>query len=86
MSIIAVLERIRAEFREMPGLRLTAAQMGRLCGIEKATCQEVLDTLVGVKVLRVNANGLYALHHDEVARRRVAKAEFRTDARVQEAS
>ena len=39
----AVLQRIRAEYLEMPGLRLTQEQAGRLCGVERALCQVVLD-------------------------------------------
>jgi DNA-binding IclR family transcriptional regulator len=38
--------RVLAEFREMPGLRLTLAQAARLFDLEPARCQEVLGTLV----------------------------------------
>ncbi len=34
-----VLERIRAEYLEMPGLKLTADQLQRLCGIEQTICK-----------------------------------------------
>src|ERR1043166_9943713 len=40
------LDRIRAEFLEMPGLRLTIEQAHRLCGVEQSVCAEVLDELV----------------------------------------
>ena len=46
-----VLERLRAEYLEMPGLRLTVEQVQRLCGIERAICSVVLDTLVEAKFL-----------------------------------
>ena len=52
-------ERLRAEFLEMPGLRLTAAQVARLCGVERTICQTVLDALVAAKFLRVSADGTY---------------------------
>jgi hypothetical protein len=72
-----LLDRLRAEYREMPGMRLTAAQVQRLCGIERAICQEVLDQLVAAKFLWVNAHGAYArLPEGEVSRLRTAAAAF----------
>jgi len=66
-----LLERLRAEYREMPGMRLTAAQVQRLCGIERAIWQEVLERLVEAKFLRVSAHGTYAcLQEGELSRRR----------------
>jgi hypothetical protein len=61
MPVHSALERIRAEFSEMPGLRLTADQVQRLCGVDWETCHAVLDALVGAKVLRVDMHGRYAL-------------------------
>jgi len=55
-----IIERIRGEFLEMPGLRLTATQAQRLCGVEPALCKTVLDALVDAKFLSVTAAGLYA--------------------------
>ena len=46
-----LLERIQAEYLEMPGLKLTAAQLQRLCGIEPTVCQPVLDALVNTRFL-----------------------------------
>lgn len=43
--------RVVAEFREMPGLRLTLAQAARLFGIDSARCQRVLGVLVQHGVL-----------------------------------
>lgn len=54
------IERLQAEFLEMPGLRLTVGQIQRLCGVDQAVCQGVLDRLVAVKFLRANADGTYA--------------------------
>lgn len=56
----STIERLRAEFLEMPGLRLNAAQTQRLCGVDRTLCQDVLDALVDVKFLRVNADGTYS--------------------------
>jgi hypothetical protein len=38
--------RVSAEFREMPGLRLTLAQASRLFSMDPGSCQNVLDGLV----------------------------------------
>ena len=54
-----VIERIRGEFLEMPGLRLTPAQVERLCGVDHTFCQAVLDALVDARFLAVNPAGLY---------------------------
>jgi hypothetical protein len=46
-----LLGRIRAEYREMPGLRLTPAQAARLWGLTPGVCAEVLQALVAAGVL-----------------------------------
>jgi hypothetical protein len=56
----AILERLRAEFLEMPGLRLTAEQVHRLCGVERKTCCAVLDALVEERFLCAKSDGTYA--------------------------
>ena len=55
-----MLTRIRAEYLEMPGLRLTLQQAQRLCGVERTMCQMVLDVLVDEKFLCVKSDGHYA--------------------------
>jgi hypothetical protein len=52
-------ERIRAEFSEMPGMRLTPDQVERLSGVDRAVCQCVLDDLVRAKFLSRLPNGSY---------------------------
>jgi len=54
-----VLERLRAEYLEMPGLKLTIDQIQRLCGIEPRMCKPVLDTLVKTSFLRLNSDGTH---------------------------
>ena len=46
------LDRARAEFREMPGLRLTAAQARRLWTLDAGVCDAVLAELVVLRVIR----------------------------------
>ena len=53
-TIDDVVNRLRAEFLEMPGLRLTSGQVQRLCGVEKALCQRGLDSLVATKFCTSN--------------------------------
>jgi hypothetical protein len=55
-----LLARIRAEYLEMPGLRLTIPQVQRLCGGELTACEEVLDRLVKERFLYHQADGTYA--------------------------
>jgi hypothetical protein len=72
----AILDRLRAEFLEMPGLRLTAEQVHRLCGVEKKTCRAVLDALVSEKFLCAKSDGTYArLTEGDVPGQRPAKAD-----------
>jgi hypothetical protein len=74
MPVSTMLKRIRAEFLEMPGLQLTLEQVQRLCGVDQALCQAVLDALVDAKFLRVKSNGVYARATDgEASRPRSAK-------------
>ena len=51
--------RIRAEYLEMPGLRMRAEQIERLCGIEQTICALVLDSLVASRFLYVTPDGHY---------------------------
>ena len=55
-----VLTRLRAEFLEMPGLRLKSEQVQRLCGVEGTICKIMLDALVNEGFLRVGSDGRYA--------------------------
>jgi hypothetical protein len=54
-----LLERVRAEFVEQPGLRLTEAQAARLWHLDQHTCSRVLDALTDGAFLRRNADGRY---------------------------
>jgi DNA-binding IclR family transcriptional regulator len=56
-----ILERLRAEYREMPGMRLKLEQVQRLCGIEQPLCKQALEALVEAKFLRLGPDGAYVL-------------------------
>ena len=82
-----VVNRLRAEFLEMPGLRLTSGQVQRLCGVEKTLCQLGLDSLVATKFLYVKTDGVYARITDgEVSHPRVVRAGLGLRARLMKAS
>ena len=52
--------RIRSEFLEMPGLRLTVTQASRLWGLEEGLCRRVIDVLIGSSFLRWTAGDTVA--------------------------
>lgn len=52
-----LLHRVRAEFQEVPGLRLTVAQAQRLWGLDRETCEAVLDRLTQTHVLSQGSDG-----------------------------
>jgi DNA-binding GntR family transcriptional regulator len=54
-----MLYRIRGEFIEMPGLRLTIEQAARLWHVDAATCAEALMRLVGEHFLLRTRSGAY---------------------------
>jgi hypothetical protein len=53
---IALELRIRAEFAEMPGLKLTLPQASRLFHLETVRCKRVLGALVDTGLLRVSGD------------------------------
>jgi len=76
------LERLRAEFLEMPGLRLTAEQAHRFCGVDRAACVSALDALVRENFLCAKPDGTYARTTDgRLPRRRAARASLPSSGR-----
>lgn len=57
MELEPIVYRIREEFREMPGLRLTPAQATRLWGMDQEECTAVIDRLVATSYLRWTTGG-----------------------------
>jgi hypothetical protein len=53
------VERLRTEFLEMPGLRLTPRQVQRLCGVEGTVSKAALDRLTEERFLFPTENGAY---------------------------
>lgn len=54
-----LLQRIEREYREMPGLSVTARQAEQLWGLDTTTCAFVLMMLVQRGVLKATASGTY---------------------------
>jgi hypothetical protein len=57
MDFQILVERVRGEFIEMPGLRLTPAQAERLWNVDASTCQQVIELLVTAAFLRWSSGG-----------------------------
>ena len=55
MTFAAVIDRVRAEFVEMPGLELTLPQAVRLWGLGADDCRHVLDSLADAGFLKWTA-------------------------------
>ena len=53
-----LVRRVREEFREMPGLRLTIAQACRLWGLELHICRALIESLVDSAFLRWTPRGV----------------------------
>ena len=70
-----VIQRIRAEYLEMPGLTLRPEQVQRLCGVDSALCQSVLEALVDSGFLSRRADGAYGRDRNpDISRAKPAKA------------
>jgi hypothetical protein len=55
-----LIRRIRGEFIEMPGLRLTSSQAQRLWCLGSEDCDRVLQVLVDLKFLIRESDGTFA--------------------------
>jgi hypothetical protein len=55
----ALVQRVMAEFLEMPGLRLTCQQAQRLWGLDQSACVQLLEFLVDAKFLCRPRQGTY---------------------------
>ena len=88
MLYTPLLTRIRGEYLEMPGLRLTFTQAQRLFGVDRVLCRMMLDALVEAKFLCVKPDGSYARVVDggDFPRPRPVKAGLASGTRVDLAS
>jgi len=56
---VHILERMRAEYEESPGLSLTSRQAQRLWGLDAARCSLLLEELVHEHYLRRTPTDMY---------------------------
>jgi hypothetical protein len=54
-----LLGRVRREFVELPGLRLTESQARRLWGLDQASCSVVLEKLIATRFLVRTRDGAF---------------------------
>lgn len=63
----AVVDRVKGEFLEMPGLRLTTAQAQRLWGLARTECEDLLDLLVHQDFLLRTRDGAFVMRRNLAA-------------------
>jgi hypothetical protein len=86
-TLAGLMHRVHAHYLEMPGLKLKADQVRRLCGIEQNICQLVLDAMVAERFLCVTRDGTYVRATEgQVLRAQPAKADIRPQTRSKNAS
>jgi DNA-binding IclR family transcriptional regulator len=61
VDLVRLLDIVKAEYLEMPGLRLTGRQAQRLWALDTATCDALLGTLERAHFLRRSPGGDYML-------------------------
>ncbi len=76
-----LVRRLWGHYVDMPGMKLTRAQVGRLLGADDTTCAELLENLVRSELLVRGADGRYARHALRIgapahSRIRMAKADI----------
>lgn len=57
---VDLLQRVRGEFSEMPGLRLTSIQAARLLGLDEALSEKMMQALVHDDFLCHTSRGTFA--------------------------
>jgi hypothetical protein len=57
---IHLINRVRGEFIEMPGLRLRVEQAQRLWNLDRFSCEVLLQSLVDAKFLNRGADQAYS--------------------------
>lgn len=60
-SVTDLLQRVQAEYLEIPGLHLTRAQAQRLWSIDPHVCDAMLGALVAARFLRRTHRDAYVL-------------------------
>jgi len=59
LPISELLDRIQGEYLELPGLRLTDVQAGRLWDVDRTTCSALFEALVDGRFLQKTSDGSF---------------------------
>lgn len=59
MTLDGLIQRAKAEFTEMPGLKLTEAQARKLWALDASTCSGLLEALVNARFLFQTRDGSF---------------------------
>jgi hypothetical protein len=65
VAIDTALRRVKGEYLEMPGLRLTPAQAQRLWGLDREVCHALLGALVDARFLYRTREGVFSLNRPD---------------------
>ena len=65
-----LVTRIRAEFAEMPGLKLTLPQASRLFSVERVRCERILEVLVMHGDLSASSGSFQRVGSERTSRQR----------------
>ena len=60
IDVVALVARIESEYREMPGLQLTAPQMQRMWRLDAITCDAVIVILLSRRIVVKTSRDAYA--------------------------
>lgn len=59
LRVEGLVARLRREYAEMPGLRLTAAQVARLIGCDSPASRDVVEALLTERLISRTSDGDY---------------------------
>ena len=68
VAIGDALRKVKGEYLNMPGLRLTPAQAQRLWGLDRESCHALLGALVDAKFLYKTRDGAFSLNRPDSLR------------------
>jgi hypothetical protein len=58
-DVQTLMEQVRAEYVEMPGMSITLLQAQRLWSVDRERCEEALRRLLATGVLRLTTKGRF---------------------------
>ena len=77
--VAPIVNRIRADYLEMPGMSLRVEQVARLCGADRDLCKTILDAMVDAKFLVRKADGAYTRRTGDMSELSLAHIDLDAD-------